>query len=122
MIILEFHEVEIDYCPACQGIWLDAGELELLFEDRDILAGFLTAGDAAAVAAGEKKRPCPICDKKMEKQATGGDAPVVYDKCPAGHGLWFDNGELAAVLEKGSEAPGGEEVVSWLCGMFSEDE
>ncbi|MEJ2196939.1 MAG: zf-TFIIB domain-containing protein [Ignavibacteriaceae bacterium] len=34
MIILELNEVEIDYCPSCSGIWLDAGELELLFEDQ----------------------------------------------------------------------------------------
>ena len=30
MIALELAEVEVDYCTACGGIWLDAGELELL--------------------------------------------------------------------------------------------
>ena len=28
----ELHDVTIDDCPACQGIWLDKGELEALFE------------------------------------------------------------------------------------------
>ena len=27
-VILELAGVEIDYCPDCGGIWLDAGELE----------------------------------------------------------------------------------------------
>ena len=30
MITLELEDVEIDYCTECGGIWLDAGELELL--------------------------------------------------------------------------------------------
>jgi len=30
MITLELEEVEIDHCTNCGGIWLDAGELELL--------------------------------------------------------------------------------------------
>lgn len=29
---LMHNDVEIDRCPKCQGIWLDAGELELLIE------------------------------------------------------------------------------------------
>ena len=30
MITLELQEVEIDHCTDCGGIWLDAGELEML--------------------------------------------------------------------------------------------
>ena len=33
MIVLEYEQVEIDHCTSCKGIWLDAGELELLAED-----------------------------------------------------------------------------------------
>ena len=39
MIVLEIEEVEIDYCTDCAGIWLDAGELEVLLEDFDQAAG-----------------------------------------------------------------------------------
>ena len=31
MVILELNQVEIDYCTACKGIWLDSGELEFNF-------------------------------------------------------------------------------------------
>ena len=33
LIILELNEVEIDYCSSCSGVWLDAGELELLIDE-----------------------------------------------------------------------------------------
>jgi len=35
MITLELQEVEIDYCTDCGGIWLDAGELELLLGEPE---------------------------------------------------------------------------------------
>ncbi|HJH25088.1 MAG TPA: zf-TFIIB domain-containing protein, partial [Paenalcaligenes hominis] len=26
------HNIEIDYCPQCRGVWLDRGELDKLIE------------------------------------------------------------------------------------------
>ena len=119
MVVLELESVEVDYCMACRGVWLDAGELELLFGDREVTAGFLTAGDPAQ-GRKEKPRRCPICGKRMAKATTGSEPPVVYDSCPNNHGLWFDQGELTTVLKHGSPAPGGEDVARWLREMFSE--
>jgi Zn-finger nucleic acid-binding protein len=118
MIILEYEEIEVDYCVACHGVWLDAGELELLFGDRGIADGFMTAGDPAQAAPGEAVRPCPGCDAPMEKATTDGAAPVTYDFCKDGHGMWFDKGELNAVLKHGSAMPGGDKVAHWLQEMF----
>ncbi len=120
MPILEFNDVEVDYCVSCNGIWLDEGELDLLFGDHKITQGFLTAGDSAR-AVKEAPRRCPICKKKMHKAQTGGAHPVLYDECPARHGLWFDEGELATVLEHGSTAAGSDQVVGWLREMFPQE-
>jgi Zn-finger nucleic acid-binding protein len=117
LIVLEYDQVEVDYCAACHGVWLDAGELELLFGNRAMTDGFLAAGDPQA-AAGEKPRPCPICGKAMAKRVTGGAHPVVYDQCVAGHGQWFDRGELHTVLKYGSSAAGGDAVGAWLREIF----
>lgn len=119
MMILEFEGVEVDYCATCAGVWLDAGELNLLFGDRTVTAGFLSGGTPAA---GEGTRRCPACRKKMQKQATSGPEPVTYDACPRGDGLWFDEGELGAVLKHGSPVPGGDAVAGWLHGMFDAPE
>ena len=35
MITLELADVEIDYCTDCGGIWLDAGELEMLLGEPE---------------------------------------------------------------------------------------
>lgn len=98
MITLELNEVEIDHCVSCAGIWLDAGELEMLIEDKarasTLLASFQVSRDSQ-----EKPRPCPICDKKMHKiLVSASDQPLLIDKCRLNHGLWFDQGELDDIL------------------------
>lgn len=32
LVMTERQGVEIDYCPACRGVWLDRGELDKLIE------------------------------------------------------------------------------------------
>lgn len=102
MLILELEQVETDYCCDCGGIWLDAGELEMLFEKPE-QAEQLIKSFAAAENLKEKIRRCPICLTKMEKVfADGKDEHLVIDRCPKLHGLWFDSGELSQILNKGN--------------------
>ena len=101
MIILELDEVEVDYCTDCEGIWLDAGELELLLGAATVSQALLTSFQPAKT--NEKKRKCPICLKKMDKVlfADTADKQELIDRCPKKHGLWFDRGELQRVLKMG---------------------
>lgn len=32
LVMAERHGIEIDYCPACRGVWLDRGELDKIIE------------------------------------------------------------------------------------------
>ncbi len=32
LIMSDRHDIEIDYCPQCRGVWLDRGELEKLID------------------------------------------------------------------------------------------
>jgi hypothetical protein len=103
MVVLELDKVEIDYCPGCEGVWLDAGELEILLEGSEQRDVFL---DSFAIQekSGEKKRKCPICRKKMDKISFGsgsGDRKITIDECRKKHGIWFDKGELKRVLTEG---------------------
>src|SRR5690349_15573211 len=97
LVALEHQRVELDYCPECRGIWLNAGEIELIYGDAAAARDFLESRNK--VPRGEKPRHCPECGKRMNKEATEGARPIIFDRCPRGHGLWFDHGELAAVLE-----------------------
>ena len=98
MITLELDEVEIDHCLGCGGIWLDAGELEMLLGDS-AKASAVVASFSAADRCKEKPRKCPICLKKMEKILVGqDDKTVLIDRCPKADGLWFDSGELEDIF------------------------
>jgi hypothetical protein len=38
----EFHNVKIDTCPECKGLWLDAGEMDLIGRiDQSRVGGFV---------------------------------------------------------------------------------
>ena len=117
MITLELAEVEIDHCIDCGGIWLDAGELELLLDNpaeaEKMLNSFKTLPDCP-----EQKRPCPICYKKMLKIRVGTSPPeLLIDKCSKGHGLWFDKGELENIFDK-STLDKDNKIKKILADMF----
>ena len=116
MLVLELAGIEIDYCPMTHGIWLDAGELEELYQDRKA-ADELIASFRVDENSREKRVRCPICNKKMEKVLV--QDTVLIDRCVRGHGLWFDEGELIQVLEM--EAGEGEgKVIAILKDMFKD--
>lgn len=100
MITLELEGVEIDYCTDCEGIWLDAGELELLLDEPDKANELL---NSFRIDAGRTEgiKKCPICDKKMQKIVVGASKPVLLiDKCRKGDGLWFDKDELHDIFDR----------------------
>ena len=117
MITLELDEVEIDHCLECGGIWLDAGELEMLLGDSE-KAGAVVGSFSAAVGCKEKLRKCPICLKKMEKSLVGqDDKRVLIDRCRKADGLWFDSGELEDIFA-GADFDEEHKVQALLKDMF----
>ncbi len=114
MIVLELDEVEIDYCSSCGGIWLDAGELDLLIEDEREREILLSSFQKDAEHP-EKSYKCPICRKKMDKVYVGENKDVLIDKCSDNDGLWFDKGELKDVIQLASK---DNKVVELLNDLF----
>jgi hypothetical protein len=55
LVTQEYHRVQIDRCPDCQGVWLDQGELDLLanHEDKGLLGKAL--GEFMGSLKGRKK-------------------------------------------------------------------
>lgn len=100
LVILELHGIEIDYCTNCSGIWLDAGELELMIDDETERAKLI---QSLAVVQGikERKLKCPVCKRKMEK-VKHNLVEVIADKCVKNHGIWFDKGELEEIIKSAS--------------------
>lgn len=116
MIVFELEQVETDYCASCGGIWLDSGELEILLEDAQ--AAYQVLRSFRPIKSDEAHRKCPICLKTMEKVAVGSaQPPLMIDRCPKQHGLWFDKGELADVLRCGKFDPNGK-VATLLAALY----
>jgi Zn-finger nucleic acid-binding protein len=126
MIVVEHHNIELDYCTSCHGVWFDSGELELLLESAGLegLEPLLAdlAGSTEAVSA-EKKRKCPICVKKMKKILIGQEPEILLDVCRQGDGLWFDGGELELLAgqmagKAGEKMTPRQEIFAFLQEVF----
>lgn len=116
MIVLELNKVEIDYCTNCSGIWLDKGELEILYspdESKDELENLFAENKSIK----EKSHKCPICKKRMKKIQLN-NSELVIDKCPDNHGFWFDKGELEEALRLKSTMS-SKKILELLKEMFS---
>ena len=121
MITLELQEVEIDHCIDCGGIWLDAGELEILLGEpakaRHLLGSFKTGKTST-----EQQRKCPICMKKMRKIIVGSSKPVLLiDKCRRADGLWFDKGELQDIFDR-AQLDKDNKIQKLLADMFGSEQ
>ena len=101
MVVFELEGVEIDRCMSCGGTWLDAGELETILQ----LAGadpqeFYRNFEASTKTSREGRRRCVRCPKKLEGVTIMGEHPVELDRCPLGHGFWFDKEEIERVVSR----------------------
>lgn len=125
MVIVEHENIELDYCTNCKGVWFDSGELELLLEAAELenygvfLDRIINSREASST---EKKRRCPICNKKMKKSYIDEDNQLLVDICKKQHGIWFDGGEVADLLklvsEKSAQAGSRGKVLSFLGDVF----
>ena len=130
MIVVEYHDIELDYCNSCKGVWFDSGELELLLESHGLeeIKVFLNdIRNSQEAVSSEKKRNCPICGRKMKKTAIGGQPEILIDICHDKHGLWFDGGEVTQLVRhlSGEHPPkhdSREQVIGFLEEVFEAPE
>ena len=126
MIVVEHEKIELDYCPDCQGVWFDAGELGLLLETMAIKEPGLSLDNIlnyAEARSSEKKRRCPICGQKMRKTTIGKQPEILIDVCQQGEGLWFDGGEVGQLISQLADKPSEKadsqgRVISFLGEVF----
>jgi Zn-finger nucleic acid-binding protein len=126
MIVVEYSNVELDYCLNCHGVWFDSDELELLLKSmnldtHDLLLSHILA--SAEAGTSEKKRKCPICRRKMKKTTIGERPEILVDVCIRKDGLWLDGGEVSQLVkELAKKKPAGQEaqhkVINFLGEVF----
>jgi Zn-finger nucleic acid-binding protein len=121
MIVVEYRQIEIDYCFKCSGIWFDKGELELLSKSTSLETnGLSTLDGTARENRSHSERKCPICRKKM-KETPLGEPAIHIDVCRRGDGIWFDGGELQQLLKQMSSGqPADKGAITQITNFLGE--
>lgn len=96
-----FHNVEVDYCPKCMGLWFEENELRLAKDDKDKNLQWLDIDlweEESKFKVSDGIRMCPLCRVPLY-EVRYGDSPVVVDVCGLCHGIWLDRGEFKRIIE-----------------------
>lgn len=88
--------VEVDKCPACEGIFLDRGEMETL------ISGKAEGADSIEYTELSNQKDmelgtCPRCH--VEMLAELGPNNLRIDRCPKCDAVFLDQGELAELVD-----------------------
>lgn len=122
LLSLRFKEVEVDFCERCRGLWLDAGELEALMRQTGATAEdpLLAFQNQPGTVPRGRKHLCPRCDQTLREIAVArpGAEALHLDRCPCGHGLWFDANELRQLLALFPPASGATHTIAFLNEFF----
>lgn len=87
--------IEVDYCDACRGMWLDADELDELEDkafDEDSLKGTLILESTVV------EHHCPHCGAEL-RQFRYRFNDLLLEYCENQHGFWLDEGEEERVIQ-----------------------
>jgi Zn-finger nucleic acid-binding protein len=114
LLIIEYDEVEVDYCVSGHGIWLDQGELEFVLGVDRIL-------DLSDIQkSGKSKRRCPRCRKKM-KSAFFPGTRVEIDLCDRDYGIWLDKGEINEIAKSKTAADSHKKISNFFDGLYGDE-
>jgi Zn-finger nucleic acid-binding protein len=112
MLILEYENIELDYCPACEGSWVDAGELELLLNTPTKILDLSELPQST-----RSKRRCPRCRKRMRLTRLP-ESEVEVDICPRDGGIWLDKGELLEIARSRASSQNIKSVQKFFSALF----
>ncbi len=91
-IIIKLLDQEIECCLYCKSYWFDEGELAAI-------TNFTTDIPSQNLRHRESKFNCSICQTTMNEYMFLQPHNVLVDRCPNGHGVYLEKGELQRVFE-----------------------
>ena len=100
-----YEGVSLDLCPACEGYWLDKGELKEICdrrdqqfteEERDRFFDEMhdQQGRPKDFRALEPEYSCLRCEVPMQRVEYAYSSTIVIDRCMQCDGIYLDAGEL----------------------------
>lgn len=120
--VIQFHEVELDRCKGCGGLWFDEGELKKI-EDMELSGADISDFDKRNTehmehGAGEGK--CPKCENPLCEINFMYESKIRIDACEVCGGLWLDQGELSEIMEYLSKHGDNSEEMSKYMEAYEE--
>src|SRR5690606_11708836 len=100
MIQICFRSWVVKLCPRCEGTFYKEDILESLLRQPDIRLSYLRPAILPNLASphppedDRNRLPCPACAQMMTRERYSDTIPLLVDRCPEGHGIWLDDGEL----------------------------
>jgi Zn-finger nucleic acid-binding protein len=91
---VEYEGTEIDRCTICNGIWFDAGEIDVLRDKQ--AAAAIDTGDASTGKQSNAidRYQCPRCSGDMLRVVDPRQTHIWYETCGSCNGSFLDAGEL----------------------------
>ena len=91
---VEFKGTEVDRCEICKGIWFDAGEIEIMRNNRAAVAIDTGDADAGKQSNAIDRYQCPRCSGSMVRVVDPQQRHIWYETCGSCGGSFLDAGEL----------------------------
>jgi Zn-finger nucleic acid-binding protein len=95
-----FHNVEVDYCPECLGVWFDKDELRYAIDDKDQQLNWLDFDlwrDKGKFKIAHIDKLCPVCRIPFV-EVHYDNSKVKVDFCKHCQGVWLDRGEFKQII------------------------
>lgn len=95
-----FHDVEVDYCSECLGIWFDKDELRLAKDKKDEQLNWLDFDiwrDKKKFSMRNINKRCPV-DRIPFIEVGYDNSNIKIDFCKMCQGIWLDRGEFKQIM------------------------
>jgi len=96
-----FHNVEVNYCPICLGLWFEEEELRWAKDEKDKNLNWLDIDlwkDESKFKISAGIRLCPFCRVPLY-EVYYGDSGIIIDVCNLCHGIWLDRAEFKKIID-----------------------
>lgn len=94
-----YADLDVDECDACGGVFLEQPMMDrIMAKEREAPLHLALPKREVTIEQTVKYLDCPMCDNLMNRKVFGRVSGVVVDICKP-HGVWFDAGELQAVID-----------------------
>lgn len=106
----DYKGIQLDYCPACFGIWFDRDELRQVKDKEDEFLRWIDIdpwNDEKKFKISKSGKICPVCGVPLyiveyddflarPRRVSPG---LKIDLCNVCHGIWLDKGEFDKIIK-----------------------